>query len=76
MNVMVADAVQALVSPFAERYDNVIGGKWVAPVNGRYFDNVSPITGKVVCAYTVMTKCVQYSLQIMLDLSVNSRKNL
>jgi aldehyde dehydrogenase len=31
------------------RYDNFIGGKWVAPVDGRYFDNISPITGKTVC---------------------------
>ncbi|MGC1347325.1 MAG: aldehyde dehydrogenase family protein, partial [Methyloceanibacter sp.] len=31
------------------RYDNFIGGKWVAPVDGRYFDNISPITGKMVC---------------------------
>ena len=31
------------------RYDNYIGGKWVAPVDGRYFDNISPITGKPVC---------------------------
>ena len=49
MNVMAADAVQALVSPFAKRYDNFIGGQWVAPVNGRYFDNISPITGRAVC---------------------------
>jgi aldehyde dehydrogenase len=35
--------------PFAERYDNFIGGKWVAPRSGKYFDNVSPVTGKVVC---------------------------
>ena len=27
-------------------YDNFIGGKWVAPVEGRYFDNPSPITGE------------------------------
>ena len=33
-----------------ERYDNFIGGKWVAPVEGRYFDNPSPITGKKLCA--------------------------
>jgi len=32
-----------------ERYDNFIGGKWVAPVKGQYFDNVSPITGKPIC---------------------------
>jgi aldehyde dehydrogenase len=31
------------------RYDNFIGGDWVAPVDGKYFDNVSPITGKPVC---------------------------
>jgi aldehyde dehydrogenase len=31
------------------RYDNFIGGTWVAPVDGRYFDNISPITGKTVC---------------------------
>src|SRR6185369_12937763 len=32
--------------PFAKRYDNYIGGKWVAPHSGRYFDNISPINGK------------------------------
>ena len=31
------------------RYDNFIGGKWVPPVDGQYFDNISPITGKTVC---------------------------
>ncbi|MGY3607091.1 aldehyde dehydrogenase [Bradyrhizobium sp. Leo121] len=36
-------------NPFAERYDNFIGGKWVAPRAGKYFDNASPVTGKVVC---------------------------
>ncbi|WP_136682894.1 aldehyde dehydrogenase [Falsirhodobacter xinxiangensis] len=36
-------------SPFKERYDNFIGGKWVAPKAGRYFDNTSPVTGKVIC---------------------------
>ena len=35
--------------PFAARYDNFIGGKWVAPKSGKYFDNISPVTGKVVC---------------------------
>jgi len=35
--------------PFAERYDNFIGGQWVAPKSGKYFDNISPVTGKAVC---------------------------
>ena len=35
--------------PLRARYDNFIGGKWVAPVKGAYFDNISPTTGQVVC---------------------------
>lgn len=34
---------------YKERYDNFIGGKWVPPVKGDYFDNVTPVTGKVFC---------------------------
>ena len=30
-----------------EQYDNFIGGEWVAPVNGEYFDNITPVTGQV-----------------------------
>jgi len=37
-----------LKAPFAARYDNFIGGRWEAPRAGRYFDNLSPITGKPV----------------------------
>ncbi len=32
---------------FKSRYDHFIGGEWVAPSNGEYFDNISPIDGKV-----------------------------
>ncbi len=31
------------------RYSNFIGGDWVAPTKGDYFENVSPVTGKVYC---------------------------
>src|SRR3954452_7344551 len=31
---------------FPDRYENFIGGKWVAPVDGEYADNVSPVTGR------------------------------
>ena len=31
------------------RYDNFIGGKWVAPVKGQYMGNISPATGKQFC---------------------------
>ncbi|ESU24685.1 Aldehyde dehydrogenase (NAD+) [Flavobacterium saliperosum S13] len=32
---------------FKDKYDNYIGGKFVPPVNGNYFDVISPIDGKV-----------------------------
>lgn len=32
---------------FKEKYDNFIGGKFVPPISGEYFDNSSPIDGKV-----------------------------
>ena len=31
------------------RYENFIGGEWVAPVDGRYQDNLSPVTGQAFC---------------------------
>lgn len=31
---------------FKEKYEHFIGGEWVAPANGEYFDNISPIDGK------------------------------
>ncbi len=31
------------------RYENFIGGRWVAPVDGEYTDNLSPATGKAFC---------------------------
>jgi aldehyde dehydrogenase len=37
---------QVLIRP---SYGNFIGGKFVAPVEGRYFDNPSPITGAKLC---------------------------
>ena len=34
---------------FKARYGNYIGGKWVDPVEGRWFENRSPVNGKVLC---------------------------
>jgi aldehyde dehydrogenase len=34
---------------FKARYENYIGGEWVPPVSGRYFDNASPVNGEVFC---------------------------
>jgi aldehyde dehydrogenase len=36
-------------SPFKTRYGNFIGGQWVEPVDGRYFDDTTPVTGGKLC---------------------------
>lgn len=36
-------------SVFHARYDNFIGGKWIAPVQRQYVDNVSPVNGRPIC---------------------------
>ncbi|MEZ4317203.1 MAG: aldehyde dehydrogenase family protein [Myxococcota bacterium] len=34
---------------YRSRYENFIGGEFVAPVKGRYFENISPVTGRPFC---------------------------
>jgi aldehyde dehydrogenase len=33
---------------FKNQYDNFIGGEWVAPLDGEYFVNTSPVDGSVI----------------------------
>ncbi len=48
---MIQDVEQRLAPPveFKKRYDNFIGGQFVAPASGRYFENPSPVTGQTFC---------------------------
>jgi aldehyde dehydrogenase len=39
----------SVTTPFKARYENYIGGQWVAPKSGKYFENASPVTGTVLC---------------------------
>ena len=34
---------------FKEKYGNYIGGEWVDPVDGQYFDNTTPVNGSLLC---------------------------
>ncbi len=34
---------------FKARYGNFIGGEWLPPKKGQYFDNVTPVTGEKFC---------------------------
>jgi aldehyde dehydrogenase len=54
---MVEKALSDVAKQIALRshYDNWIGGKWVAPVRGQTFDNVSPVNGRVVSTHARST---------------------
>ena len=49
---------------YKARYDNFIGGKWVPPVRGQYFDVVTPITGK---PYTQVARSTDEDIELALD---------
>ena len=49
---------------FKTHYDNFIGGKWVAPVKGQYFENPSPIDGK---AFTKVARSTKEDIDLALD---------
>ncbi len=34
---------------FKEKYGNYIGGKFIEPVDRKYFDNITPVNGTVLC---------------------------
>lgn len=63
---MSLDTLKALgvTIPYKAKYDNFIGGKWVAPVKGEYFDVISPITGK---NYTKAARSSAEDVELALD---------
>lgn len=56
---------------YKERYDNFIGGKWTPPVKGQYFDNVTPVTGKV---FTQVARSTAEDVELALD-AAHAAKN-
>lgn len=49
MTVYARPGTTGAIISFKDRYDNFIGGTWVAPASGKYLDNITPITGEVFC---------------------------
>jgi len=47
--IYAAPGTESAVMSFKSRYQNFIGGQWVEPANGNYFDNLSPVNGKAFC---------------------------
>ncbi len=49
---------------FKPQYENFIGGEWVAPVKGAYFEDISPVDGK---AFTKVPDSTAEDIELALD---------
>jgi aldehyde dehydrogenase len=49
---------------YQARYDNFIGGSWLAPVKGQYFDVITPINGR---PYTQVARSTAEDIDLALD---------
>ncbi|QFG00930.1 aldehyde dehydrogenase family protein [Psychrobacillus glaciei] len=49
---------------FKDKYENYINGEWTPPVKGEYFENVTPITGKV---FTQVARSTAEDIELALD---------
>src|ERR1700730_7959598 len=49
MPTLLEEVKPRIATPFHTVYGNFIGGAWVPPISGRYFDNRSPIDGSLLC---------------------------
>ncbi len=55
---------EGAVVDFKEQYGNYIGGEWVAPVKGQYFENKTPVTGEV---FTRIPRSTPEDIELALD---------
>jgi aldehyde dehydrogenase len=52
------------IPKFKEQYNNYIGGEWIAPKGGEYFDVISPVDGKV---FTKVARSQAEDIELALD---------
>ena len=64
MTVYAAPGAAGAKLAYKTRYDNFIGGKFVAPVDGQYFDVITPISGK---PYTQAARSTAADIELALD---------
>ena len=64
MTVYAAPGAAGAKIAYKPQYNNFIGGKFVAPVKGQYFDVISPVNGKV---YTQAARSTAEDIELALD---------
>ena len=55
------------------RYDNYIGGEFVPPVKGEYFENLSPVTGQ---PFTEIARSTAEDIDLALDAAHGAKRGL
>ena len=53
-----------IANPYKKQYGNLIGGQWVPPIDGKYFENSSPINGQV---FTSIPRSDEKDVEAALD---------
>ncbi|KYG73418.1 MULTISPECIES: aldehyde dehydrogenase family protein [Roseivirga] len=72
MSEAITTAATAVEKPkFKDQYDNFIGGKWVAPTNGEYFESISPVDGN---AFTKVARSSAEDVELALDAAWEAAK--
>ena len=65
MSNVLTNANDTLAKPtFKSQYENYIGGKWVAPTQGQYFENISPVDGQ---SFTKVARSTAEDIELALD---------
>ncbi|HLQ79653.1 MAG TPA: aldehyde dehydrogenase [Brachybacterium sp.] len=64
MTVYARPGTEGAKVSFEPRYENYIGGQWVPPVKGEYFENPSPVTGEV---FTEVARSTAEDIEKALD---------
>ena len=56
----------------ADRYGNFIGGEWVPPVSGKYFENITPVTGQ---PFTEIARSTDADINLALDAAHGAKQS-
>jgi aldehyde dehydrogenase len=57
---------------FKAQYGNFIGGQWLPPVKGQYFENASPVDGK---PFTLVPRSTKEDIELALDAAHEAAKS-
>jgi aldehyde dehydrogenase len=70
-NVFAAPGHPDSIVTLKARYQNFIGGQWVAPVKGAYMADISPVNGKAFCE---VARSTAEDVELALDAAHKARK--